>query len=281
MLVRATVGPTSTLSGTAADLLATGFAFFSYLPQSAAVALFQRALRLDFDGVHQFSIPTVTSAPAPIFVADENPFIVVQETIAPTVVGPTHKMVVGAVLTNEAQMATPETAAAIIGRSLSAKAASSLDAVVFDSNAASSSRDAGLLQGLSSEGATAGGGVTAMVGDIAKIADKLAGAGTGANGEEIMWFAGTPAAVKLRALAGPMFTYPVIGTSGLADDMLVGVLPSGIASGYSGLPTIDSDQAVLHMEDVDFADTEMQDVPIPCGLLAQRVTHTEGWVARG
>jgi hypothetical protein len=52
MLVRATVGPTSTLSVTAADLLAAGFAFFSYLPQSAAVALFQRATRLDFRRVN-------------------------------------------------------------------------------------------------------------------------------------------------------------------------------------------------------------------------------------
>lgn len=125
----------------------------------------------------------------------------------------------------------------------------STDAVVFDNVAASAIRDAGLLNGVSPITATAGGGLTALVGDVGKLADALADAGLG-NSEEIVFFCGVPAAVRLKALVGPRFDYKIIGTPALADTTIVGVIPSAIAFGFDGGPTIETARdATLHLED--------------------------------
>jgi hypothetical protein len=96
MLTRAAVSPTSTVSGTANDLLAVGAAFFGFMPSSAAVRLWQHpdVLRLDMAGIHSSFVNTVSSAPVPVFIGDAAPFIVAQEAFNPGVtVGPVHKMV--------------------------------------------------------------------------------------------------------------------------------------------------------------------------------------------
>ena len=95
--------------------------------------------------------------------------------------------------------------------------------MAFDNNAANSVRPAGLLNGVSDLGATAGGGIDALVGDVAKIVDNATTAG--ANPDELVFVAGPQAAVKLRLLAGPRFTYDIFGSTGLEDDTLIGVIP--------------------------------------------------------
>jgi hypothetical protein len=245
-LTRAAVTPT-----TAASVPTVGkFSFLSGLaPQSAATRLFAICQRVDMAGVYQLSVPAATTSPQPIFVAEGSPFPMSQAVIGlPTLIGPVKKMMLGTAVTSELEFATPETASVIISRLLSEQAGKSLDAVLFDNVAASSARPAGLLNGVSPIGATAGGGLAAIAGDLANIADDIATAGGNTDG--IVFVANPRQAIVLRLLASPTFNYTIIGSSALADGTIVGIAPDAIVSGYDGVPEIDvSKYGTAHFED--------------------------------
>jgi hypothetical protein len=247
-IVRATISPTSTSNSGVSDLLASGFGVLSIAPQSASTKLFQQCLRLNFDGVHTIVVSSSTTTPAPAFVAEGSPHPIGQNLFTSVTAGPVHKLLIGAVIMRELESATPETAATVIARALSGKSATTLDSYVFDNVAASSTRPAGLLNGLSTLGATAGGGLSAIVGDLGKIADNAAAAG--GDPDSLMLFCGVTAAIKLRLQAGPRFDYPIIGTTALGDDSIVGIIPSGVYSGFEGTPSVEtSREATVVMED--------------------------------
>jgi hypothetical protein len=249
-ITRAVISPTSTSSSGASDLLASGFGVLSVAPQSAAAKLFQQCVRLDFSGVHTVVVPSATTIAAPGFVGEGSPHIVAQNLFTSVVAGPVHKLIVAAVITSELESATPETASIIISRALSGKTATTFDSYVFDNVAASSTRPAGLLNGISTLGATAGGGLAAIAGDLGKIADNAVAAG--GDIDSLIIFAGVPAAIKLRLLSGPNFNYQIVATPALADDSILGVIPSGVYSGFEGTPTIEtSREATVIMEDAN------------------------------
>ena len=249
-IVRAVISPTSTSSSGVSDLLAHGFGVMSIAPQSAAAKLFQQCVRFNFDGVYQIVVPSSTTTPAPAFVAEGSPHPIGQNAFTSVTCGPVHKLLIGAVFTRELENATPDTASTVISRALSGKNAVTLDSYVFDNVAASATRPAGLLNGISTLGATAGGGLAAIAGDLGKIADNAQSAG--GDPDSLILFCGVPAAIKLRLQAGPRFDYPIIGTTALADDSIVGIIPSGVYSGFEGTPTIEtSREATVVMEDAN------------------------------
>jgi hypothetical protein len=61
----------------------------------------------------------------------------------------------------------------------------------------------------------------------------------------------TPAALAVRFNAGPQFSaYTVVSCSQLADDTIIAIAPEAIATGFSGLPTVDiAKETVMHFED--------------------------------
>jgi hypothetical protein len=247
-ITRAVVSPTSTSSSGVSDLLASGFGVLSVAPQSAAAKLFAQCVRLNFDGVYQIVVPSATTIAAPAFVAEGSPHPVAQNLFTSVVAGPVHKLLISAVFTRELENATPETASAIIARALSGKSATTLDSFVFDNVAASASRPAGLLNGISTLGATAGGGLAAIAGDLGKISDNAVTAG--GDPDSLILFCGIPAAIKLRLLSGPNFNYQIVPTAALADDSIVAIAPSGVYSGFEGTPTIETArEATVIMED--------------------------------
>jgi hypothetical protein len=177
-ITRGASSPTSTTSG-GGDLLG-GLAanFLSGLaPASAASRLFALCTQLNFDGVHTFSVPYPATTPPPVFVGEGAAMPVAQGTIQRVIVGPVRKMLVAVAFAGELEFANLESATAIIGRTLTEQAGRSLDAVLFDNAAGSAVRPAGLLNGMSTLGATAGGGVVAMATDLGEIAKALAAAG--------------------------------------------------------------------------------------------------------
>jgi hypothetical protein len=248
MLVRSTISPTSTASAGVADLLGAGVSILTVAPQAAASRLFSKVVRLDFSGKHTLGVISPSTIPSPSFYGEGLPFPVAQLDFSTAVVGPIRKFAVACVVTREIENAAPEAASAIISRALSGKAATNFDAVAFDTNAADSVRPAGLLHSISDLGSTAGGGVDALVGDISKI---VANAQTsGANVDELIFIGGAQAAIKLRLLAGPRFNYEILSSTGLEDDTLIGVIPSGIYFGGQDASKITvKKDATLVMED--------------------------------
>src|SRR5262249_38369588 len=114
-------------------------------PKSAAARLFDRCMRLDFDGVLTYNIPHVHTRAVPLFVAESSPIPFVQPSLTKATVGPPRKLAFGIGLTNELEEASPDSAAQILARLLGESAAKALDQYVFDNVAADSTRPPGLL----------------------------------------------------------------------------------------------------------------------------------------
>ena len=168
------------------------------------------------------------------------------------IVGPTRKILLGAAVTNELEFSTPENASVIIGRILSDHTSRNFDYYVFDDVAADEVRPAGLLYGVTPIAATAGGGMVAMTKDVTNIAAAIAA--SGGNADNVVFIASAAQATTLRLLSGPNFTNPVFSTMGVANGTIVGVDPSAVATGYTGIPTVETAQhGTAH-----FADTNPQ-----------------------
>ena len=245
-LTRAATTPTSTATGLAATVTAPFLRALA--PVSAATRLFSRAMQLDFDGVYQYLVPTYSSAaPIPIFVGEGAPFPVVDAMLTNATVGPTKKILLGSAVTGELESASAESAAAIIG-SLTYQTARAIDHYVFDDQPADDIRPGGLLYGVTP--LTAG---TSMAKDISQIASAIAAAG--GSVENIVFVAGPAAAVTLKLMSSPNFDYPVFGTGAIPDGMLIGVDSGAIATGYAGIPEVETAKSsVLHFSD---------DAPLP------------------
>ena len=250
LLTRAAVAPTSTSNATALTPTMTGAFLHALAPQSAASRLFEHCLTLDFSVAHQFLIPYPSLLPVPIFIAEGQPMPMVQASLGSAIVGPTRKILLGSAVSNELEFCTPENASVIIGRILSDHAARNFDHYVFDDVAADDTRPAGLLNGVTPLPPTAGGGSNAMTKDVANIVAAVAAAG--GNADSVVFIASAAQATTLRLLSGPNFTNPVLGTSGVADGTIIGVDPSAIATGYAGLPTVETaHHATAHFEDTN------------------------------
>jgi hypothetical protein len=249
LLTRAATSPATTAI-TAITPTRTGDVLLGLAPLSAAVRLFARSIQLDFTGVHTFLIPRPTMMPTPIFIGEGAPMPMPQVTFGGTTVGPTCKILIGSAVTNELENYAIESAAAILGRVLSAQATRSLDTFVFDNVATSATRPAGLLNGVTPLTATPAGtdSYAAMIEDLGKIGTAIATAG--GNPDSIVLITAAEQAMTLRLLAGPSFQNPVFSTAALAAGKVIGIDASGIATGYSGLPVVEtSKEATAHFED--------------------------------
>jgi hypothetical protein len=250
LLTRAAVAPTSTSNATALTPTMTGAFLHGLAPQSAASRLFDRCLKLDFTGAHQFLIPYPSLVPVPIFIEEGQPIPMVQASLGSAIVGPTRKILLGSAVSNELEFCTPENASVIIGRILSDHTSRAFDHYVFDDVAADETRPTGLLNGVTPLAPTTGGGVAGMTKDVANIVAAVAAAGGNADG--VVFIASAAQAITLRLLSGPNFTNPVLGTSALPDGTIVGIDPSAIATGYTGVPTVETaHHGTAHFEDTN------------------------------
>jgi hypothetical protein len=211
-------------------------------PASAAARLFAHpsVLNLDFEGVATYSIPHVASPPAPIWVAEGAAIPAISMTHGSTTIGPPRKLAFLAGITNELEAASPEAASAIIGRTMTEAATRALDAAVFSSVAGDSSRPPGLFFGVTPIAATAAGGqpLHAMASDLGNLSQAVANAQL--STADLVVVAGTATATKLALLAGPAFQLSVFDCATMATDSIAMIAPSGIATGYAGLPATDT-----------------------------------------
>jgi hypothetical protein len=105
-----------------------------------------------------------------------------------------------------------------------------------------------ILNGVTALTPTAGGGVGAFAGDVAKLVGAIHASG---GGSSIVLFAAPPQAAAASILAGPGLNLPVIVAPSLAAGTVVAVEAQAFASGFSDAPRLEvGREAALHFEDV-------------------------------
>jgi hypothetical protein len=154
-------------------------------------------------------------------------------------------------VTRELEQATPEAASVIIGRLMGESAAKGLDAAVFDSVAADSTRPAGLLYGVSALPATATGGaaIDVAAADIAVLAGAFSAAGV--NSANMVLVLHPKQAWRLRMILGyQTLDVLILMSIALAPGTIIAAVPEAVASGYEGQSEIDVVQhPTLHFDD--------------------------------
>jgi hypothetical protein len=263
LLTRAPVAPvTSPVAGISqtrvGDLLLVA-------PGSAAAQLFDRCLKLDFNGVYQFNIPHPAAHATPLFAGEGLPINVVMSPVATTTVGPVKKLGFITTFTKESQMATPENLAAILGRLLGDAVAKSLDAAVFSSTAASSIQPAGLLNGVTPITASTTGATTAdsAAADIAAFAQAMSDAFI--NPDNMIVITSPKSAMNLRmALGYQTPPLPILMSPAVAPGTAIAIVPEAVASGYEGEPEI----IVAESLNLHFDDSVPQEIVNSAGVVA-------------
>jgi hypothetical protein len=219
--------------------------FFAGLPNSAAAKLIDMALSVQLDGRYSVTIPYRTGGPGTVpFVEEMEPIAVHGSTLTSATLGPVRKMAVITAFSRE--LAKRAAAEDIFRHVLLEDAAASLDTALYDAGAASDSRPAGLLNGVSATTATAGGDAEAMTADFKALATALAVAG----GSGVVVIIANPKEAAMIALTMPQFPWPVWPSASVPAGRVIAVDPTAFAVGFSDRVEIDtSADGTLHMSD--------------------------------
>jgi HK97 family phage major capsid protein/HK97 family phage prohead protease len=257
---------TTTTSGWASQLVQTVNADFMETLTAAAVypSLSARGLRLNFGRNGVISIPSRSATPtiAGSFVAEGAPIPVRQGAFTSQSLTP-KKLAVISTFTREIAQHSVPAIEGLIRDAIREDTSVALDTVLLDATAASTTRPAGLRNGVTVTTATAGGGIAALVADAKNLVGALITA-TNGNVRAPVWIM-NPAqalAISLTSNAGGDFVfadamnggnflgYPVIQSPTVPAGMLILVDAADFVSVTGDEPMFDvSDQATLHMED--------------------------------
>lgn len=257
---------TTTTSGWASQLVQTVNTDFMETLTAAAVypSLAARGLRLNFGRNGVISIPSRSATPtiAGSFVAEGAPIPVRQGAFTSQTLTP-KKLAVISTFTREIAQHSVPAIEGLIRDAIREDTSVALDTVLLDATASSTTRPAGLRNGVTVTTATSGGGITALVTDAKALVGALITA-TNGNVRAPVWIMNPAQAlsISLTSNAGGDFIfadamnggnflgYPVIQSPTVTAGMLILVDAADFVSVTGDEPMFDvSDQATLHMED--------------------------------
>ena len=134
----------------------------------------------------------------------------------------------------------------LLRMTLSQSITAALDSALFDATAASTTRPAGLMNGVTITAVTTGGTVDSMRKDIGNL---IAAVAPVANGQIAL--VGSPdVAAKLLLSCSPALPYPVLSSGGLAAGFLVAVALPALVVVVDRAPRIEASRdALTQMED--------------------------------
>ena len=251
-VAKAAVSPIGSSTAGFGDV-AVGAFLGSLRRKSAAARLFELAPRVDLSGHAAVTFPTMPSGfPPPAFVLEGQPIPVQMGAFGIAMVGPAKKLAAIAVVTGEVVTYSAFNAEATISAAMDAAAARQLDAALFSDAAADPSRPAGLLHGVAPIAPTAldqagGSFAHAMARDVGNLIGAVADAG---GGQQVVIFANPVQAAILSLTAPGGAALEIIPASILPRGTLVAVEVGAFASGFNGLPEIESaSEVVIHFED--------------------------------
>lgn len=244
---KAATSPTTTGGAAALQPAIVGGFVSGLQPQSAAARLMAAGIRVDLEGNGTVSLPRAATNPLPPFVAEGDPIPAVQPSLTAAVLGPVRKMSFVEVLTDELKDRSTENAELVIRTIMTEAAAKALDNAIFSTAPASASRPAGILAPPASAlTATAGGGVSALLGDVGLLVGAITAAGGGAK---VILFV-PPAKAAVLPILAPGFALEVVATPALAaTNTVVALDPAGFAYAFGPDPRIDtSSETLIHVE---------------------------------
>jgi len=269
LTTKAGVNPAmTTVAGWAAELVQQMVVDLmpTLLPASVYPSLSGMGLKLSFGRNGRIVIPTrnVTPSIAGSFVGEGAPIPVriagfTSQTLTPK------KMAVITTWTREMDEHSVPAIEGLLRESIQQDTAISIDAVLLDSGAATAIRPAGLLNGLSTLGATAGGGFAALVGDLQKLQAAILTA-TNGNIRNMVFLMNPSQALSISFIqptvpgglfpfaaeinSGKLNGHPVIQSGTVPDKTIICMDAADFVSVTGDTPRFEvSDQATLHMED--------------------------------
>lgn len=256
-----TIG-TTTVSGWASQIVQTvnqGF-LDALMPFSIYPALRSRGIGLSFDGIGTVSLPSRTAGGAGGgFVAEGSPIRVGRITTAAVTMSPNKLGVIVPFSRELAKRSTPAIEA-LVRQAILEDTSVILDSAILDNAAASSSRPAGLLNGLSAVASGTGGGdYIAVVADLKALLAPFYAANAGDNitvlmnpaqGLALSMMPG-PGAAGEFGWAGPLTSrLNIIESTNVTAGRLIAIRNSDFATALGDAPEFDiSEQATVHMED--------------------------------
>ena len=253
---------TTTTSGWASQLVQNSFAEFLDLltPFSVYPGLSSRGIKVTFNNNQgSVTIPSASSdsALAGGFVLEGDPIPVGRMTTTSISLTP-HKFGIITTMSKEAAAYTTPALESVLRRSILRRTAITLDGLLLDAVAGSTTRPAGLLNGVSAAATGYGGGdYQAVIEDINALMAPFDAANAGRSMVLIMH----PAqARKLSMMPGPdgtfgwadrfMSSFTVLVSTNATANRLIAIDAEDFASASGDTPMFDvSEQATLHMSD--------------------------------
>jgi len=278
--VRAASAPAmTTTTGWAAELVQQIVVDFmaTLMPKSVYPRLSGYGLSLSFGRNGKIIIPTRSRTPtiAGSFVGEGLPIPVRQGAFTSQTLTP-KKMAVITTWTREIDEHSVPAIEGLLRNAIGEDTAVSLDAVLLDANAATVIRPAGILNGVAGLTPTAGGGFTALVGDIKQLTNALL-TGTAGNIRNPVWLMNPAQVNSIGLVAAPgagVFPFrEEIGQKQLGGWPVIdsGTVPAGtvividaadfVSVGGEGPRFEISDQATLHLEDTTPTDITTTGTP--------------------
>jgi HK97 family phage major capsid protein len=256
-----TIG-TTTVSGWASQLVQTvnqGF-LQALLPYSIYPALRARGIGFSFDGIGTVSLPSRTAGGAGGgFVAEGSPIRVGRITTAAVTLTPFKLGVIVPFSRELAKRSTPAIEA-LVRQAILEDTAAILDAAIIDATAASSSRPAGLLNGVSAAASGYGGGdYQAVVADLKALLAPFYSANA-SDGITVLMNPAQGLALAMMPGPGPAGEFGwaqpltdrlnIIESTTVPANRLIALRNSDFATAMGDQPEFDvSEQATVHMED--------------------------------
>jgi HK97 family phage major capsid protein len=258
----------TTVTGWAAELVQPTFAEMmpTLFPESVYGPLSAKGLRLTFGRYGAINIPTraITPTIAGSFVGEGQPIPVRQGLFTTQQLLPKAMKVIST-WSREMQIHSIPEVSALIRDAIQQDTSIAVDTILLDTGAKTTVRPAGLRNGISGLTPTAGGGFTALVGDLKALIGAVNTA-TNNNLRNPVWLMNPVQKVSIGFIqpttATPLFPF----AAQVENDMLLGypiidsgTVPAGVVifmdaadyvSATDDTPKFDvSDSATLHMED--------------------------------
>lgn len=266
--IRAASAPAmTTVTGWAAELVQQvyGELLALLMPQSVFPRFSARGLQLSFGRAGKVVIPSRSRTPtiAGSFVGEGMPIPVRQGAFTTQTFIP-KKLAVITTFTREMSEHSIPAIEGVLRDAISEDTSVAVDSVLLDANPATTIRPAGLLNGVSATGATAGGGIAAIIGDVKNLINALTTATYG-NIRSPVWLM-NPAEKLTLAMAmatnagtfpfrdevrnGTLATIPIIDSATVPVKEVILADAADFVTIEGGAPMwAVSDQATLHMED--------------------------------
>jgi hypothetical protein len=248
---RAASGPAmTTTTGWAAELSHVAQMFIGLLvPVSAAAAVLNRGLQINFNGLSSISFPSISQSAA-TFTGQAKPIPVAQFVTGAGAKLESFALKLITVATYE--MLASSNAEAMLKAVLIEGAALGLDQALFSANAGTADNPPGLLVGVTATpSSTQTIPTEAMLSDVAKLAGAVARV---AGGSSNIIFVAAPEQESFIKSYEPQFAFPLLASSALPNKTVIAVAGNAFITAYGPLPEIDTARETeLHMDSAPLA----------------------------